>query len=653
MNCTLKENEIKDTADRYRIISGLTSDFFYCLAVSPEGPMNITWVDGAYQKLTGYSAEEICNSEDWITIINPQDLPTVKKATQTILSNQSCIFEYRIKAKNGRQLWVRDHAQPVWSDKGKRVTSIIGAIQDITGQKQAEESLQESEERYRQFFLEDLSGAYISKPDGRLIACNPAFARIFGFSSVQEALATPLESIYHESNTRVEFLKNLRKNKKLVNFKSNMRHRDGSVVNIVENTIGIFDEEEKLVEIKGFLVDVTLQTKLEAQLHKARKMETVGTLAGGIAHEFNNLLMTILGNTSLIQYDLDKTDPHFQMLVKIAEAVGRGVELTQQLLGYAKKGKYEVKPLDLNRLVQKTADTFGRSKRGIDIHYELSQDIPTILADQDQLEQVLLNLLANAADAMAGHGQLLLKTSNVTHVHIPATLYEPVPGDYIKLAVTDTGSGMDELTRDRVFDPFFTTKGMGHGKGLGLASVYGIIKSHGGYIEVETEKDRGSTFNIFLPASRKKILKAQASAGNDVSKGDVILIADDEDLVLGVGVNFLDRLGYKALIARNGYEAVEVYRKNRDAIGLVIMDMIMPHMGGGQAYDNIKKINPAAKVLLSSGYSIDGQAQEILNRGCDGFIQKPFGMKELASKIDEILTDKNPIKDGGTGGHNK
>jgi PAS domain S-box-containing protein len=648
MDCNLKEEEIKNDADRYRIISGLTSDFFYCLAVQAHSPMNIVWVDGAYQKLTGYCAEEICNSDDWTAIIHPQDLALVEEATQSLLSNQQCTFEYRIKAKTGEQHWFQDHAQPVWNDKEKRITSIIGAIRDITDQKRAEESLQESEKRYRQFFLEDLSGAYISKPDGRLIACNPAFARIFGFSSVQEALETRMESIYHETRTRVEYLKILHQKKKLINFKSIMRHRDGSSLNIVENTIGIFDDQGNLVEIKGFLVDVTRQTKLEAQLQKARKMETVGTLAGGIAHEFNNLLMTIQGNTSLIQYDLDPADPHFQMLVKIEEAVDRGVELTQQLLGYAKKGKYEVKSLDLNRLVQKITNTFGRSKSDIVVRSELAEDIPAILADQDQIEQVLLNLLANAADAMADRGKLYLKTSNVTHDHIHATLYVPIPGDYIKLAVTDSGSGMDEFTRNRIFDPFFTTKGMGNGKGLGLAAVYGIIKSHGGYIEVESEKGRGSTFNLFLPASRKKIPEAQGSSAEEAAKSGVILLAEDEDLVLEVGIQFLEKLGYTILVARNGYEAVEVYKERRDEISLVIMDMIMPHMGGGQAYDKIKMVNPDVKVLLSSGYSIDVQAQKILDRGCDGFIQKPFSLEQLADKINEILADpvepKNELK---------
>jgi CheY-like chemotaxis protein len=349
--------------------------------------------------------------------------------------------------------------------------------------------------------------------------------------------------------------------------------------------------------------------------------------------------MTIQGNTSLIQYDLDPADPHFQMLVKIEDAVGRGVKLTQQLLGYAKKGKYEVKSLNLNRLVQNVANTFGRSKGDIAVHYELSEDIPAILADQDQIEQVLFNLLANAAEAMADRGKLFLKTSNVTHDHIQARLYVPIPGNYIKLALTDSGSGMDELTRNRIFDPFFTTKGMGNSKGLGLASVYGIIKSHGGYIEVESEKGHGSTFNIFLPAARKKLPQAQVSGEEDADQGGVILMAEDEDLVLEVGVRFLHKLGYTALIARNGYEAVEVYKEKRDAIRLVILDMIMPHMGGGQAYDKIKTVNPDVKVVLSSGYSLDGQAQEILDRGCNGFIQKPFSLEQLEEKINAILTD--------------
>ena len=764
MEKNLKENEINDIANRYRIISKITPDFFYCLAIPPEGPMRIDWVEGAYQQLTGYAAEDICDSEDYKSIVHPEDLPVLQHAICQLMNNRPHTFEYRIRTQSGQLCWVRDRAQPVWSDRENRVNYIIGdveniterkrtetalkeseelfrslvenmqdaaviidwdgtllfanragldlvgletldealgsniaqflhpdsfakviadlalvqqgqgrflaeyritarngktkwveclgekimfrgqsadliTIRDISERKKTETALRESEERYRQFFLEDLSGAYITQPDGRMVACNPAFARIFGFASVQEALDTRMEAIYPESNSRADFLKALKKNKKLVNYKSVMCRVDGSHLDIVENTIGVFDECGNLTEIKGFLVDVTRQMKLEEQLQKARKMETVGTLAGGIAHEFNNLLMTIQGNASLIQFDLDVADPHYQMLEKIEEAVNRGVKLTQQLLGYAKKGKYEVKSLDLNRLVKDAADSLGSTHKDIAVHYELAANLAAIQADQDQIEQVLSNLLTNAADAMSGKGKLLLKTSNATHEHMEAKLYNPAPGDYVTLAVTDTGVGMDAATRDRIFDPFFTTKGMGRGKGLGLASVYGIIKSHGGYIEVASEEGRGSSFSIFLPTSRNKAAGGPAPALRTPKKDGLILMADDEDLVLGVGVNYLNRLGYTTLTAKNGREAVEIYQKNKDVIDMVILDMIMPQMGGGQAYDDLKKINPGVKVLLSSGYSLDGQAREILDRGCNGFIQKPFNLEALAVKIDEILSD--------------
>jgi two-component system cell cycle sensor histidine kinase/response regulator CckA len=764
MDSNLKENEINDIANRYRIISEITSDFFYCLAIPADGPMRIVWVEGAYQRLTGYTAEDIRDSKDYQSIIHPEDLPVLQHAIGLLMNNRPHIFEYRIRTQSGQLRWVRDRAQPVWSDRENRVNYIIGAVENITERKgtetalkeseelfrslvenmqdaaviidwdgtllfanqagadlvgletpdealgsniaqfvhpdsrakvvddlvrikqglgsflaeyrittkdgttkwveglgekiifkgisadlvivrdinerkKAETALRESEERYRQFFLEDLSGAYITKPDGRMVACNPAFARIFGFASVQEALDTRMDAIYPESNSRADFLKVLKENKKLINYKSVMNRLDGSHLDIVENTIGVFDERGDLTEIKGFLVDVTRQMKLEEQLQKARKMETVGTLAGGIAHEFNNLLMTIQGNASLIQFDLDIADPHYQMLEKIEKAVNRGVKLTQQLLGYAKKGKYEIKSLNLNRLVKETADSLGSTQKDIAIHYELAANIAAIQGDQDQIEQVLSNLFTNAADAMSGKGKLLLKTSNVTHEHMEAKLYKPAPGDYVKLTVTDTGVGMDAATRDRIFDPFFTTKGMGQGKGLGLASAYGIIKSHGGYIEVESEKGHGSIFSIFLPTSRNKIWGGPPTALLTQERDGLILMADDEDLVLGVGVNFLNRLGYTTLTAKNGREAVEIYQKNHDVIDMVILDMIMPQMGGGQAYDNLKKINPEVKVLLSSGYSLDGQAREILDRGCNGFIQKPFSMEALAAKIDEILTD--------------
>ena len=263
-------------------------------------------------------------------------------------------------------------------------------------------------------------------------------------------------------------------------------------------------------------------------------------------------------------------------------------------------------------------------------------------ADQGQIQQVLLNLFVNAADAMPAGGKLVLKTSNVTHNDIKSKEYHPVPGGYIRLTVSDTGIGMDEKVRQRIFDPFFSTKETGKGTGLGLASVYGIIKNHNGYIEVQSQKGHGSQFSIFLPGSVKQVQTTTESAPEIIKGRGTILIVDDEEMVLDVGGRVLKKLGYTVLESNNGRNAVELYKKLQDKINLVVLDIVMPEMGGAEVYDRLKEINPQVKVLLSSGYSIDDQAREIMERGCDDFIQKPFSMKAMSDKISGILSKEEP-----------
>jgi CheY-like chemotaxis protein len=329
------------------------------------------------------------------------------------------------------------------------------------------------------------------------------------------------------------------------------------------------------------------------------------------------------------------------MLKIIEKQVLSGSKLTYQLLGYAREGGYEIKPLSLNQLIMETSDTFAMTKKEIGVHRELAKDLFGINADQDQIEQILLNLYVNAADAMPGGGDLFLKTMNVTHKDMRGKPYEAKSGNYALLTVRDTGTGMDKRTQEKIFDPFFTTKGMGRGTGLGLASVYGIVKAHGGYIDVDSEKGKGTTFTIYLPASSEKEVIKEEQLPEKILKGkETILLVDDEDIVLDVGKEMLDALGYSVLFAKSGKDAIELYKANKDKIHLVLLDMIMPGIGGGEAYDKMKEINPDIKVLLSSGYSIDGQATEILKRGCDGFIQKPFNLKQLSQRIRKILDRK-------------
>lgn len=403
--------------------------------------------------------------------------------------------------------------------------------------------------------------------------------------------------------------------------------------------VALKDKDGKPTAVMEIFRDITQQKRLEAQVQQAKKMEAIGTLAGGIAHDFNNLLMAIQGNASLMLFKTDHNHQHYKMLKSIEKLVESGAKLTRQLLGYASEGRYEVKSINLEELVEETSETFGRTRKEITIHRDLAEDLSAIEADQGQIEQVLLNLYVNASEAMPYGGDIFLKATNMAQGRMKGKLYDPKPGKYVLLTVRDTGKGMDKETQERIFEPFFTTKEMSGGTGLGLASVYGIIKGHGGYIDVESEKDHGTTFNIYLLASEKKVEKTTGSDQQIIDGKGTILLVDDEEMVLDIGVKMLQHLGYKVLEARAGKEAVETYKTNGDKLDLVILDMVMPEMGGGEVYDRMKEINSNVKVLLSSGYSVDGQAKEILDRGCDGFIQKPFNMRELSGKLSKLLSN--------------
>jgi signal transduction histidine kinase/CheY-like chemotaxis protein len=406
----------------------------------------------------------------------------------------------------------------------------------------------------------------------------------------------------------------------------------------------ITNSEGQPMGFRGVLRDVSERKrieeerlKLESQLHQAQKMESIGTLAGGIAHDFNNILMGIQGNASLMILKIDSSHPNFEKAKNIERYVQNGTELTKQLLGFARRGKYNLKATDLNETIDKSSALFGRTKKEIQIHTRFAEDIWTVEVDRGQIDQALLNLYVNAGQAMPEGGDLYLETENVVLDHNYVKPYRVDPGRYVKITVVDTGVGIDKVNQKRIFEPFFTTKEMGRGTGLGLASVYGIIKSHGGYINVYSEKNQGTTFTIYLPAS-EKVVPGEKESTISIMKGTgTILLIDDEDMIIDIGEELLKELGYTVLIARSGAEAIAVYKHNHKTINLVIMDMIMPGMGGGEAFDRLKEINPGAKVLLSSGYSINGQATKILQRGCDGFIQKPFNMEQLSEKIHHII----------------
>jgi len=369
-------------------------------------------------------------------------------------------------------------------------------------------------------------------------------------------------------------------------------------------------------------------------------MEAVGTLAGGIAHDFNNLLMGVQGYTSLIMLDVDPDHEHYERLKGIQDQVQSGADLTRQLLGFARSGRYEIKSTDINQLIRKTSNMFGRTKKEICIHEKYQNNIWVVEVDQGQIEQVLLNLYVNAWQAMPGGGDLYLETENVILEQDSQKSFRIQGGKYVKVSVMDTGMGMDDKTRQRIFEPFFTTKEMGRGTGLGLASVYGIMKGHKGFIDVASQKGRGSCFSLYLPASDTPLPEDAGGSEGKVLKGrETILLVDDEEVIADVTRDMLETLGYQVMTASSGLKAIEMYRSEKDGIHMVLLDMIMPGMGGGETLDHLKSINPAVKVILSSGYSLDGEAKKIMDRGVQSFLQKPFRIDQLSQKIRGVLGD--------------
>jgi two-component system cell cycle sensor histidine kinase/response regulator CckA len=402
----------------------------------------------------------------------------------------------------------------------------------------------------------------------------------------------------------------------------------------------IQDDGERLIAL---LVDITERKRFEDQLRRSQRLESIGTLAAGVAHDFNNLLTVIQGNTDIMAMDLQQTHPHFERLQEILRQVKSAKRLTGQLLGYARKGRFEVRLLDLNQLIRETAETFGRTRKEISINVALDPKLEMFEGDAGQIEQLVLNLLLNAGDAMPGQGTLDIHTCNVNHQEISGNIFTPKEGPYVMISVHDTGVGMDPETRERIFEPFFTTKQMGRGTGLGLASVYGAVKGHGGYIDLESEIGKGTTFRIYLPVKGSGITAVLAEPQQDElespepRKRGTILLVDDEQAVLKVATEILRKLRYNVLAAADGSEAIRLYRDNRKDIVLVILDIVMPGMGGSEVFQELRNLAPEVRVLLCSGYSIQGEADRLIGLGAGGFIQKPFSLGSLEQSINDVL----------------
>ncbi len=513
---------------------------------------------------------------------------------------------------------------------------------------QAESSLRRSEERYRILF-ENANDAIFVLQDDRIKFPNPQAEQLRGQLSPQVDNIRFSDFVHADDREFYSKKQNdsLAGDAVSLPYSFRMCRQGGDELWVDMNSVPITWEGQPAT--LSFLRDFTKRKQLEEQLIESQRLKAIGTLAGGIAHDFNNLLMGIQGNVSLLLVNMAQEDPNYENLVSIERCIASGGNLTKQLLGFARGGKYKVKPTELNDIVRSTTQLFGQTQKNVTIAHDLDLGLWVVDADQGQIEQVLFNIYLNAGQAMPRGGTLTLTTRNIEIDDQQALRHDVSPGRYVNISIADTGTGIDVAHQHRIFEPFFTTKPMGSSTGLGLSSAYGIVKNHSGIIDFESENGAGTTFNVYLPASEGKP-EEETDQGDDsiLTGSEKILMVDDEEYIIAVGKPMLQALGYEVLVAKDGKRAIETFKAYRSRIDLVILDMIMPEMNGIDVFDRLKQINPDVKVLLQSGYSRNINNMEIQSRDFDGFIQKPFSLIDLSKKLRDIL-DRPPGGDDGVG----
>ena len=538
---------------------------------------------------------------------------------------------------------------PPFTPQDKEIGSILATLCNETLRAtQALETLKESEELYRLLVETMNDGLGMQDLNGRFTYVNYKLCEMTGFTREELLGRDILDFLDEEKKQRFRIASAKSYKEGFRPFEFEMRRKDGGSFPVIISPQGLKNSEGLLKGYFAVIVDISqrkddeeARRKMESQLQQAQKMESIGTLAGGISHDFNNSLQAILGYTQMLLIDTEKMDTIHSRLLQIEKAAKRAGDLTRQLLAFSRKVDSQLAPADLNHEIRQIEGLLQRTTlKMIDIRLALQENLKIINADPSQIEQMIMNLAINARDAMNGEGSITVRTENVTiDEEYSKNHYGLVPGEYVLLTFSDTGHGMDEETLGHIFEPFFTTKEPGKGTGLGLPMVYGLVMKHNGHIECESTPGKGTSFKIYFPVIKNNIMEMSGKEEEQpIPIGDEgILLVDDEAMVRDLGEHMLLRFGYTVFTAPGSESGLRIYREKMNDISLVILDMIMPGMGGRRCLEEILKVNPGAKVIIASGYSADGNVQSLLASGARGFINKPFNVREMLVKVREVL----------------
>ncbi|MDB5390320.1 MAG: Blue-light-activated protein [Planctomycetaceae bacterium] len=583
--------------------------------------------------------------DEFLRLIHPDDVESVQAALhRTIKEQVGFTMEFRIVRMDGAIRWVQDIGRTHCDETGRPVR-MTGVIQDITQRKLAEDTVRQSKEMLRLVLDNIPQGVFWKDRESRYLGCNQVVARAMGLASPDAINGLSNEDMPSITREQDEYFK--RKDREVMESDSALHHiletitlENGKTIWLDTNKVPMHDPQGRVIGILGTWEDITERKRLEAQFQQAQKMEAVGRLAGGIAHDFNNLLTIIMGYSELVLEGLASGDPQRDWVLSIRDAGERAARLTQQLLAFSRKTIIEPKLVDLNELVAKSVKLFRRVI-GEDIFLTVvpAPQLPLIRADLGQLEQVIMNLVVNARDAMPTGGRITIETRSVELEMNDISLYpDSKPGRYVRLTITDTGSGMSEELKSKIFEPFFTTKGVGKGTGLGLAVVDGVIKQCDGFVGVESIVGHGTSFHVLFPISEEAKAEPESEHAKFFGRGtETILLVEDEAEVRALAKITLEAQGFKVLVAGNGVAALQLLKDQPEQIHLLLTDVVMPEMAGRQLAESMRILQPGIRILYMSGYTDDAIVHHGIVQATDAFIQKPFTPLGLARKARSVL----------------
>ena len=619
--------------------------------VAADARRLITVWNPAAQKLLGWSEEEVIGKPN--PSIPPEEQHKVATLHKRLLAGETITgVEVQRRKWDGSLVSVSLSAAPLW-DENHQVKGIIGFLTDITERKRAEEALQKAEEKYRGIFENAVEGIYQTTPDGKYIAANPALARMLGFDSPEELVSTRNDienQEYVKPELRRAFVRSIEQHDVVHNFEYQAYRKDGKIIWVSESAQAVRNVVGQILHFEGTVQDITERRELEQQLRQMQKIEAIGRLAGGVAHDFNNILMAISSYSELLARKLPKEDPSQRYAEEILRATNRGSSLTQGLLAFSRKQVVSPKVVDVNGLIAQQIEMLKRLiPEHIDLKFVPSDTLGHVRIDVSQMEQVVMNLIINARDAMPNGGEIIVETGNAD---LDRRELEPQnaprPGRFVMLAVSDNGCGMDAETKAHIFEPFFTTKEQGKGTGLGLATVFGIVNQNSGCIFVQSEPGHGTTFKIYLPYVGAEVRSEDTSMPRcvDVSGDETILLVEDQEAVRESAAEYLVENGYTVLRASRGLEALEIAQQHEEPIHLLLTDVVMPHMSGRELSEKLTSIHPETKVIFMSGYSNNLLSNQQVLDPKHELLQKPFRLEVLGQRIREAFANKRAASAG-------